>query len=278
MVTARDRDWVVLPGSDDEMVLVRPLGGTDAEVTGILTGVEQVTQAGFALPNPTVDLGDAYSAGLLRDALRLGFRSGAGPFRSAGRIAVDPRPYQLVPLMMALRLDPVRLLIADDVGVGKTVEAGLIARELLECGAARRLAVLCPPHLAEQWQAELASKFHIDAELVLASTAARLERNLASSAESLFEAGDAFIVSVDFIKAHRHRDDFIRACPELVIVDEAHLCAAAESRRTSASATHAGLRSGRRPEPASDPGDSHTPFRQGRSVPFPTRSVGQGLR
>ena len=233
MVTARDRDWVVLPGSDDEMVLVRPLGGTDAEVTGILTGVEQVTQAGFALPDPTVDLGDAYSAGLLRDALRLGFRSGAGPFRSAGRIAVDPRPYQLVPLMMALRLDPVRLLIADDVGVGKTVEAGLIAREMIECGAARRLAVLCPPHLAEQWQAELSSKFHIDAELVLASTAARLERNLASSAESLFEAGDAFVVSVDYIKAHRHRDDFIRACPELVIVDEAHLCAAAESRRTA---------------------------------------------
>ena len=224
LVTARGRDWVVLPGSESDMILVQPLGGTDAEVTGILTEVEEVTSAGFAMPDPQVDLGDAYSARLLRDALRLGFRSGAGPFRCAGRITVDPRPYQLVPLLMALRLDPVRLLIADDVGVGKTVEAALIARELLECGDARKLVVLCPPHLAEQWQFELNSKFHIDAELVLPSTAARLERNL-TVGESLFEAGEHFVVSTDFIKSDRRRDDFIRACPELVIVDEAHMCA-----------------------------------------------------
>ena len=98
LVTARGRDWVVLADSSDDMVMVRPLGGTDDEVTGILTAVEQVQSAGFAMPNPQSDLGDAQSARLLRDALRLGFRSGAGPFRSAGRIAVEPRPYQLVPL------------------------------------------------------------------------------------------------------------------------------------------------------------------------------------
>jgi len=51
---------------------------------------------------------------------------------------------------MALRLDPVRLLIADDVGVGKTIEASLIARELLYWGIAKRLAVLCPAHLCDQ--------------------------------------------------------------------------------------------------------------------------------
>jgi superfamily II DNA or RNA helicase len=68
---------------------------------------------------------------------------------------------------MALKLDPVRLLIADDVGVGKTVEAGLIARELVDRGEVRRFAVLCPPQIAEQWQAELSAKFHLDAELVL---------------------------------------------------------------------------------------------------------------
>ena len=83
------------------------------------------------------------------------FATSAGPFRSFGHIAVEPRPYQLVPLLMALKLDPVRLLIADDVGIGKTIEAGLIARELLDRGEIQRLAVLCPPHLAEQWQAEL---------------------------------------------------------------------------------------------------------------------------
>ena len=229
LVTARGRDWVVLTSSDPELLMVRPMGGGDDETTGILTALETVRPSGFAMPNPEIDLGDAQSARLLRDALRLGFRSGAGPFRSAGRLAVQPRPYQLVPLLMALRLDPVRLLIADDVGVGKTIEAALVARELLETGDAQKLVVLCPPHLAEQWQAELESKFHIDAELVLASTAARLERNL-TVGKSIFEMGDHFIVSLDFIKSESRRADFIRACPELVIVDEAHTCAAANGR------------------------------------------------
>ena len=115
---------------------------------------------------------------LVHDAVRLNLRSGAGPFRSLGRLSVEPRPYQYVPLLMALRLDPVRLLIADDVGVGKTIEAGMVARELLDRGAVRRIAVLCAPHLCEQWAEELASKFHIDATVVQSATMARLERGL----------------------------------------------------------------------------------------------------
>ncbi len=154
LVKARGREWVVLPGSDDDMLLLRPLGGTEDEVTGVYRPLEPVEPAAFDLPDPA-RLGDFASCRLLRDAIRLGFRSSAGPFRSFAQLAVEPRPYQLVPLLMALKLDPVRLLIADDVGIGKTVEAGLIARELLDRGEVRRLAVLCPPHLAEQWQAEL---------------------------------------------------------------------------------------------------------------------------
>jgi superfamily II DNA or RNA helicase len=224
LVAARGREWVVLPGTDDELVMVRPLGGTEDEVTGIVTSLEPVNAATFALPDPAHP-GDFRSARLLRDALRLGFRSSAGPFRSIGAIAVEPRPYQLVPLLMALRLDPVRLLIADDVGIGKTIEAGLIAREMLEQGDVKRMAVLCPPHLAEQWKSELDSKFHIDAQLVLGSTAARLERGLPVG-RTIFDEYPHVIVSTDFIKADRHRDDFIRTCPELVIIDEAHTCAA----------------------------------------------------
>ena len=133
---------------------------------------------------------------------------------------------------MALRQNTVRLLISDDVGIGKTVEAGLIASELLAQGEAKGLAVLCSPALAEQWQDELRTKFGIDAELVLASTVPRLERALAYG-QSLFDRHQTVVVSTDFIKSTRHRDDFVDHCPDLVIVDEAHTCVAADGSRSS---------------------------------------------
>ncbi|MGI8970917.1 MAG: helicase-related protein [Dehalococcoidia bacterium] len=224
LVKARGREWVVLPESEAELLVLRPLGGTEDEVAGIYLPLERVEAAQFALPDPGRP-GDYRSSRLLRDAVRLGFRSSAGPFRSFARIAVEPRPYQLVPLLMALKLDPVRILIADDGGIGKTVEAALVARELIDRGEAERLAVLCPPHLAEQWGRELQEKFGIEAELVLPGTATRLERNLGMG-ESLFDHYPYVVVSLDFIKQDRRRDEFLRTCPELVIVDEAHTCAA----------------------------------------------------
>src|SRR5712692_5440139 len=154
LVKARGREWVVLPESDEQMLVLHPLGGTEDEVTGIYIPLERVDPAHFDLPNPN-QLGDYRSCRLLRDAVRLGFRSSAGPFRSFGQIAVEPRPYQLVPLLVALKLEPVRMLIADDAGVGKTIEAALVAKELIAQGDVQRLAVLAPPHLAEQWQKEL---------------------------------------------------------------------------------------------------------------------------
>jgi superfamily II DNA or RNA helicase len=238
LVRARGREWVVLPQSTDDLLLVRPLGGTDDEVTGIYLPLEgdHVASAEFALPDPDQP-GDYRSSRLLRDAVRLGFRSSAGPFRSFGHLGVDPRPYQLVPLLMALKLDPVRLLIADDVGIGKTIEAALVARELLDRGEVRRLAVLCPPALAEQWQAELRAKFHIEAVTVLPGTVSRLERDIALS-ESLFDRYPYVIVSTDFIKSERRRAEFLRTCPELVIVDEAHTCASGGSARSSQHQRH----------------------------------------
>ena len=221
LVRARDREWVVLPGGDDEFLILRPLGGGEDDIAGVFAeeGVEAAT---FDLPTPD-DLGDDRSARLLRDALRIGFRASGGPFRSLAALAVDPRPYQLVPLLLALRQETVRLLIADDVGIGKTIEAGLIAAELLAQGSAERLAVLCPPSLAEQWQEELRTKFGLEPELVLPGTVRRLERGL-EYGQSIFERHPITIVSADFIKSDMRRDDFLRAAPELVIVDEAHTC------------------------------------------------------
>lgn len=224
LVRVRGREWIVLPDSTDELLVLRALGGAADETAGVLVGFEPVEPAEFAWPDPD-QAGDHLGGRLLADAVRLGFRSSAGPFRSFGAIAVEPRPYQLVPLLMALRLDPVRLLIADDVGIGKTIEAGLVAKELLVSGEAKGLCVLCPPHLAEQWQAELSAKFHVDAELVLTSTASRLERSCGFG-ESIFDIFPYTIVSTDFIKTDSRRDEFVRSAPDLVVVDEAHACAA----------------------------------------------------
>ncbi|WP_328641426.1 DEAD/DEAH box helicase [Streptomyces canus] len=226
LVAARGREWVVLPESAADMLVLRPLGGSEDDIAAVFPSFEEVRPAEFAAPS-AADLGDQRAAGLLRTALRIGFRSGAGPFRSLASIAVEPRAYQLVPLLMALRQRTVRLLISDDVGIGKTVEAGLIAKELLAQGEATRLAVLCSPALAEQWQGELREKFGIDAELVLASTVSRLERGL-ELGQSLFDKHQFTIISTDFIKSTRHREDFVRHCPDLVIVDEAHSCVAAD--------------------------------------------------
>ena len=91
LIHARGREWVILPDSTDELLMARPVGGLDEEIVGILPSVEPVESAEFQLPTQA-DLGDFASGQLLRDAARLSTRAAAGPFRSFGRIAVEPRP------------------------------------------------------------------------------------------------------------------------------------------------------------------------------------------
>lgn len=229
LVRARGREWVVQAdtqqGDGGSLLRLRPLGGADEDIITLIPELEfePVTPATFAWPNPE-QAGNHAAALLLRDALRLKLRAGGGPFRSFGNIAVEPRAYQLVPLLMALRLTTVRLLIADDVGIGKTIEAGLIARELIDRGEVARLAVLCPPHLVEQWQAELQNRFNLQAVALTSASASRIERDLPHGV-GLFDQHPIVVVSLDYIKSERHREHFLSIAPECIIVDEAHTCA-----------------------------------------------------
>lgn len=224
LVKARGREWVVQNDSTENSLKLRPLGGADADIVTLIPSLEfePVMPATFAWPNPEYP-GNHSAALLLRDALRLSLRSGAGPFRSFGNIAVDPRAYQLVPLLMALRLNTVRLLIADDVGVGKTIEAGLIVRELMDRNEITKLAVLCPPHLVEQWQTELETRFNLPSVALTSATAARVERELPYGVK-LTDHFPIIVVSLDYIKSERHREHFLSIAPECIIVDEAHTC------------------------------------------------------
>src|SRR5262245_11331028 len=232
LVYARGRDWVALPSPDDQTLCLRPLSGAEADIQRIHPALERepVRPARFAPPKPD-EIATQDAARLLSEALRLSLRRGAGPFRSAARLGFEPRAYQLVPLLMALRLPVVRLLVADDVGIGKTIEAGLILRELIDRGEADRFSVLCPPHLVEQWtNKELKPKFDINAVAVTAASASRLERDLPAS-QTLFDAYPFTVVSLDYIKAEKRRESFARSCPKLVVVDEAHACVGTHQSR-----------------------------------------------
>lgn len=239
LVSMHGREWVVLPSENENVILLKPLGGTDREIKGVLLdGPDQgeVSKAEFPLPS-SKDLGDFASARLLYEAARLSFRSGAGPFRSMGRLAFQARAYQLVPLIMALRLPVVRLLIADDVGIGKTIEALMIARELLDRGVIKRFAVVCLPHLCDQWAKELKDKFGIEAALIRSGNIKRLEREL-SHDQTIFEHFPFQVISIDYIKGDRKRELFLNHLPDLVIVDEAHTCSSPGNTSSSRSQRH----------------------------------------
>ena len=236
IVRCRHRDWVLMPADTEEVWVLRPLTGTDADVVKVHKGLanrvgyslafERVVSGSFPLPSPE-DVADAASAHLLWQAARLTLREGATPFRSLGRISIRPRVYQFVPLLMALRLDPVRLFIADDVGVGKTIEALLVARELLDRGEIRRFAVLCPPYLCAQWATEIEQKFNLEPVVIRSGTIGQLERQVPPG-KSPYEHFPVQVASIDFVKTDRNRHQFLQFCPELVIVDEVHGAAAAQ--------------------------------------------------
>ena len=235
LVSLRGRDWIVLPSDDRDLLVVKPLGGSDDEITGIYLPLaiasDQPADANFPPPSPS-DLGDIATARLLYESARLAFRNGAGPFRCLAKLSFRPRSYQMVPLIMALRQEAVRLLIADDVGVGKTIESLLIVKELLERRKIKRFAVVCLPHLCEQWQAEIRSKLDLEAVIIRSNTQARLDRQIQGDT-SVYDYYPYQVISIDFIKSDIRRNVFIEQCPELIIVDEAHTCARPAGASTS---------------------------------------------
>lgn len=120
-VKARGRGWVDLPDITDVYLVLQPLGESDDEITGIYIPLEPVVPATFHLSD-SPQVGDYRSVRLFWDMGKLGFRSRACPLRSFARAGFELRPYQLVPVLMSFKLDPIRLLVANDVGMGKTMK------------------------------------------------------------------------------------------------------------------------------------------------------------
>lgn len=153
---------------------------------------------------------------------------------------VIPLPHQIHALSRAISGDRVRYLLADEVGLGKTIEAGLVMRELKLRGLVRRILVVTPKGIATQWVAEMQTHFNEPFQLVLGDDLGTLQRlvpggDQRSSAWSLF---DQVIVSLDSVKPMDKRrgwtaervaeynrsrfEDLVTAGWDLVVVDEAH--------------------------------------------------------
>jgi len=158
------------------------------------------------------------------------------PFRSG--VAVEP--YQLVPVVSATRTPRVNQLLADDVGLGKTIEAGLVASELLLRHRARKVMVVCPAGLTVKWRDEMFEKFGLDFHIVNSESAAVLRRTHGSAANP-FAIHPLMIVSLPWLrgpKAQRLLDELLptKVDPsdrtfDLLILDEAHHIAPAAPKQ-----------------------------------------------
>lgn len=271
LVVVRDRHWVVTESRTGSLVpdeMSTSAGGphhlvsltsVDEDVaTDDLTVVWEVEPGATILDTATLpfphvgQFDDPERLEAFLDAVRWGAVTSAdsralqSPFRSGIQI----EDYQLDPVVRALQMPRVNLLIADDVGLGKTIEAGLVIQELLLRHRARTVLVVCPASLCLKWQSEMASKFGLDFEIVDAEMLRTLRRTRGLGANP-FRVFPRLIVSMDWLKRPRAMGLLRDVLPvnthtyprrfDLLVIDEVHQCApsgrgkyAVDSQRTLA--------------------------------------------
>jgi ERCC4-related helicase len=139
-----------------------------------------------------------------------------------GRLRLEA--YQLVPVLRALRMSRVRLLLADGVGLGKTIQAGLIITELMARRVAHRILIVCPAGpLLEQWKLEMAERFGLRMDEVNRGKLEEIRRGTELGANP-FDYIALGIASIDFLKQEKILELLERANYDMVVLDEAHHC------------------------------------------------------
>ena len=269
LVSIRSRNWIVNEVAPSTLPTERLHGISNGQTLLTLSSIEddglgeelQVVweiEPGcrivekVALPDPTgFDPPDQLNAFL--DAVRWGASSSAdvrniqAPFRSG----IDIEDYQLDPVVRAIQMPRVNLLVADDVGLGKTIEAGMVALELIIRHRARKILIVCPSSLQIQWQEQMRDKFGLDFRIVNSQLMKDLRRQRGIHVNP-WNHFPRLITSIDFLKRERPLRMFREILPgpndpiyprkfDLMIVDEAHNCApsgrgkyATDSLRTKA--------------------------------------------
>jgi ERCC4-related helicase len=141
----------------------------------------------------------------------------------SGRVQLEP--YQLAPVIKLLSGPRRRLLIADDVGLGKTVEAGLCLMELMARGAGKRVLLIVPPGLIDQWLDEMQGKFGLAFTAIENSAALDQAQTALADGISPWIFHDRVITSTEYIKRPDVRTSALRRTWDVVVVDEAHYLA-----------------------------------------------------
>lgn len=178
-----------------------------------------------SLPTPdTETMGNPQFQDLLIQSNRLSMLHGTAPLMSLQRSRVIPTEYQLTPVVMALEMPSVRLLLADDVGLGKTIEAGLITSELMARNRADRILIITPANLRDQWRETFEHFFHIDAEITSRRNRKAMEKEVPPGT-SVWEYYSKHIVSIDYAKQTHIKSQILSQDWDLVIIDEAHQAA-----------------------------------------------------
>ncbi|GIW45682.1 MAG: helicase [Candidatus Binatia bacterium] len=229
-ILLRDRPWVVrsttaLTGGRR----VLELEALDGETPNSLSVVSPPEEA-LLLPSEDIafDLShlDSYTAWANSHcilAATLARETGVLWGARFGRVALEA--YQLAPALRILAKPQPRLLVADDVGLGKTIEAGLAMLELMARGRVRRVLIVTPPGLMEQWRVELEDKFGLRFQIIgNAADLATAQESLPAGVSS-WDALPFVITSIDYVKKETVRNRALRKRWDLVIVDEAHALA-----------------------------------------------------
>jgi hypothetical protein len=241
-VRIRERTWMVLEDRADSMSgdHVLRVRSTDAQSGGreytfvyrptTSHGDETGTLLEQITPLPTAEL--RWSPGTppsqwerLQTAYRLSIAHSAGHLLGLSRARLMIEPYQLAPVLQVLSAPRQRFLLAEDVGMGKTIEAGLIAMELIARERGDRILIVVPAALQDQWADEMRDKFGLEFAILDSDYLAKdLIPRLPSGANP-WEYASRVITSVDFAKQERILRALKKTHWDLTIVDEAHYLA-----------------------------------------------------
>lgn len=225
-VEARGLRWQVVRIEDQagsRTCRLRGLGGIIAgEEVEVLLGLEQVRAIRHDV--------DPARAGRLREwllyhqAFLLEQALGPRALLAAQPGRLEIQSYQLVPVIRALAMSRVRMLLADGVGLGKTIQAGLVVTELMARRLAQRILIVSPAGpLLEQWRTEMRDRFGLKLRVIDRAALDDVRRQIELGANP-FDHVSLALASVDFLKQERVLAELERTSYDVIIVDESHHC------------------------------------------------------